>query len=116
MHKHSNKGFILSFSPGIFNWFSTEEAYAECPELFQLENPQMRDTFVTNGPNGPTWMIVRYQVVNPGPFISHCHIQTHMANGMAVALLDGIDVWPQSVRTRSLQPQTIGLVVEALLR
>jgi len=95
MHKHSNKAFILGVGPGFFNWTSTEEAYAERPDLFQLDNPQMRDTFVTNGPTGPTWMIVRYQVVNPGPFLFHCHIETHLSNGMAVALLDGVDVWPQ---------------------
>lgn len=95
MHKHSNKAFILGVGPGFFNWSSTEEAYAEHPEYFQMENPQMRDTFVTNGPTGPTWMIVRYQVVNPGPFLFHCHIETHLSNGMAVALLDGIDTWPQ---------------------
>ena len=95
MHKHSNKAFILGVGPGFFRWSSTEQAYAEHPEFFQMENPQMRDTFVTNGLNGPTWMIVRYQVVNPGPFLFHCHIETHMANGMAVAILDGVDAWPQ---------------------
>ncbi|CAI7652644.1 unnamed protein product [Penicillium bialowiezense] len=95
MHKHSNKAFILGVGPGYFDWDSTEEALAEHPEFFQMENPQMRDTFVTNGSNGPTWMILRYQVVNPGPFIFHCHIETHMANGMAVAILDGVDAWPE---------------------
>lgn len=95
MHKHSNKAFILGVGPGFFNWSSTEEAYSEHPEFFQLDNPQRRDTFVTQGPNGPTWMMLRYQVVNPGPFLLHCHIETHLSNGMAVALLDGIDVWPQ---------------------
>lgn len=92
MHKHSNKAYILGVGPGFFNWPSTEEAYAERPELFHMENPQRRDTFVTNGPTGPTWMILRYQVVNPGPFLFHCHIETHLSNGMAVALLDGVDV------------------------
>ncbi|KAJ5461492.1 Multicopper oxidasetype 2 [Penicillium daleae] len=95
MHKHSNKAFILGVGPGFFNWSSTEEAYNERPDLFHLDNPQRRDTFVTNGPAGPTWMMLRYQVVNPGPFLFHCHIETHLSNGMAVALLDGIDVWPQ---------------------
>jgi hypothetical protein len=47
MHKHSNKAFILGISPGLFNCSSTEEAYTERPKLFQMENPQMRDTFVT---------------------------------------------------------------------
>ncbi|KAJ5099639.1 Multicopper oxidase type 2 [Penicillium argentinense] len=95
MHKHSNKAFILGVGPGFFNWASTEDAIAAHPEYFQLDNPQRRDTFVTQGPTGPSWMIVRYQVVNPGPFLLHCHIETHMSNGMAVALLDGVDAWPQ---------------------
>ncbi|KAJ5575634.1 Multicopper oxidase type 2 [Penicillium sp. DV-2018c] len=95
MHKHSNKAFVVGSGPGFFNWSNTEEAYAEKPELFNMENPPRRDTFITNGPTGPIWMIVRYQVVNPGPFLFHCHIETHMVNGMAVALLDGIDAWPQ---------------------
>ncbi|KAJ5831983.1 Multicopper oxidase type 2 [Penicillium riverlandense] len=96
MHKHSSKAYILGVGPGIFNWTSTEEAAAERPDLFHMENPQMRDTFLAQGPAGPTWMMLRYQVVNPGPFLFHCHIETHMANGMAVAILDGIDEWPQA--------------------
>ncbi|EPS34528.1 hypothetical protein PDE_09492 [Penicillium oxalicum 114-2] len=96
MHKHSNKAYILGVGPGIFQWSSTEEAMKEHPELFHLENPQRRDTFVTISPQGgPIWMMLRYQVVNPGPFILHCHIETHLSNGMAIALLDGIDEWPQ---------------------
>jgi len=95
MHKHSNKAYILGVGPGFFNWDSTEQAVAEHPEYFQMDNPQARDTFVTQGSMGLTWMIVRYQVVNPGPFLFHCHIETHMSNGMAVALLDGVDAWPQ---------------------
>ncbi|KAJ6107557.1 Multicopper oxidase type 2 [Penicillium sp. IBT 18751x] len=78
MHKHSNKGFIL-------------DAYAERPELFQLDNPLKRDTFVTNGPTGPTWMIVRYQVVNPGPSLFHCHIETPLSNGRVVQIPAGED-------------------------
>lgn len=95
MHKHSNKAFILGVGPGFFKWDTTEQAAAENPEYFEMDNPQMRDTFVTQGPKGPTWMVIRYQVVNPGPFLFHCHIETHMSNGMAVALLDGVDAWPQ---------------------
>lgn len=110
MHKHSNKAFILGVGPGFFNWSSTEEAYSERPDLFQLDNPQRRDTFVTNGPAGPTWMMLRYQVVNPGPFLFHCHIETHLSNGMAVALLDGIDVWPQVPQGEDQSPDTVQIV------
>ncbi|KAJ5836992.1 Multicopper oxidase type 2 [Penicillium robsamsonii] len=38
MQKRSNKDFILAFGPVLFKRSSTEEAYAERPELFQLEN------------------------------------------------------------------------------
>ncbi|KAJ5365858.1 Multicopper oxidase type 2, partial [Penicillium concentricum] len=68
MHKRSNKGFILGVGPGLFRWSSNEEAYAERPKLFQLERTTI---------------------------LFHCHIHTHMANGMAVALLDGVDARPQ---------------------
>ncbi|KAJ5524546.1 Multicopper oxidase type 2 [Penicillium frequentans] len=95
IHKHSNKAFILGAGPGFFNWANTEEAISEHPEYFELQNPSMRDTFVTLGNRGSTWMVIRYQVINPGPFIFHCHLETHMANGMAVAILDGVDAWPQ---------------------
>jgi hypothetical protein len=39
-------------------------------------------------------MALRYQVVNPGAFLFHCHIQTHVAGGMAIAIMDGVDKWP----------------------
>ncbi|CAG8900302.1 unnamed protein product [Penicillium egyptiacum] len=54
---------------------------------------------------GTSWMMVRYQVVNPGLFLFHCHIHTHMANGMAVALLDGIEVWPPVPKGEDQSPQ-----------
>lgn len=95
IHKHSSKAFIIGGGPGYFNWSSTEEAIAERPDLFVLEHPNYRDTFVTNGPTGPTWLMLRYRVVNPGPFLMHCHIETHLFNGMGVVLLDGIDAWPE---------------------
>jgi hypothetical protein len=40
-------------------------------------------------------MALRYHVENPGAFLFHCHMQTHMAGGMAVAMLDGVDKWPE---------------------
>ncbi|KAJ9298682.1 hypothetical protein DTO271G3_3649 [Paecilomyces variotii] len=95
IHKHSNKAFIIGFGQGFFNWTSVEEAVQQAPSDFNLENPQLRDTFVTNAQTGPAWMLVRYQVINPGPILLHCHIETHLASGMGVALLDGIDKWPE---------------------
>ncbi|KAF5867134.1 hypothetical protein ETB97_004054 [Aspergillus alliaceus] len=95
IHKHSNKAFIVGEGDGFFNWTSVAEAAAERPELFEFERPRLRDTYMVLGLLGPKWMVIRYQVVNPGPFLIHCHIETHLFNGMAVALLDGVDEWPE---------------------
>lgn len=93
MHKHSNKAFKIGFKMGIWNYTSVAEAYADTPESFNFETPQLRDTFITTF-DGPGWLVIRYEVVNPGPFLLHCHIETHIEGGMAIAMLDGVDKWP----------------------
>lgn len=95
IHKHSNKHFIIGQGSGTFNYSSVEEAMQYIPSSFNLNTPQYRDTsFTPVAATGPTWLAIRYHVVNPGPFLMHCHIQLHLNGGMALALLDGIDAWP----------------------
>jgi hypothetical protein len=94
MHKHTGKTWQIGSGLGIWNYSSVEEAIAAEPDSFDLETPKWRDTFVTSF-DGSAWIVLRYQVTNPGPWLFHCHIETHLAGGMAVAILDGIDVWPQ---------------------
>ncbi|KAJ5161948.1 hypothetical protein N7492_007340 [Penicillium capsulatum] len=95
IHKHSNKHFLLGSGDGIFNYSSVAEAMQFIPESFNLVNPQYRDTSSTPDAGvGPTWMAIRYHVVNPGAFLMHCHIQVHQSGGMALAFLDGVDKWP----------------------
>lgn len=95
IHKHSNKAFIIGQGTGAFNWTTVGKAAAAIPSSFNFVNPPLRDGFTTPVANGsPTWMAVRYQVINPGAFILHCHIQTHFGGGMALAILDGVDKWP----------------------
>ena len=95
IHKHSNKHFFIGQGEGIFNYSSVAEAMQYIPDSFNLVNPPIRDTTPTPvaGPN-PTWLVIRYQVVNPGAFLMHCHIQLHQSGGMALAILDGVDAWP----------------------
>lgn len=93
LHKHSNKAFLLGTGHGKFNWTSIEEAKEASPGSF-LKTPIYRDTFVTS-PQGETWTAIRYHVENPGPFLLHCHMQTHFASGMGLILMDGVDVWPE---------------------
>ncbi|KAF3006914.1 hypothetical protein E8E13_011206 [Curvularia kusanoi] len=98
IHKHGDRGFILGAGEGNFTWPDVASAAAERPELFNLVNPSLRDGFVTPPTAAqPTWLAVRYKVDNPGVWMLHCHIQSHLSGGMAVVILDGVDEWPYDV-------------------
>jgi hypothetical protein len=92
IHKHSNKMFLIGSAQGTFNWSSIDEGIAASPESFFLDQPLYRDTFVTS-PRGIAWIAVRYFVENPGPFMLHCHMVTHLWSGMGMVLMDGVDAW-----------------------
>ena len=96
IHKHSNKAYIIGTATGTFNYSDVAEAMKHMPHgTFNLETPPYRDSFTTpSALQGPAWVAFRYQVVNPGAFFIHCHIQTHLDGGMAMTILDGVDVWP----------------------
>ncbi|PWY84193.1 L-ascorbate oxidase [Aspergillus eucalypticola CBS 122712] len=98
IHKHSNKYFVIGTGNQPFIWSSVEEAMKDIPENFNFENPQMRDTFYSpSSSTGPSWLAMRYPIVNPGPFLLHCHLQMHHVGGLALALLDGVDAWPTDI-------------------
>ncbi|KAJ5884439.1 hypothetical protein N7504_012011 [Penicillium tannophilum] len=92
IHKHSNKAFLIGSSQGNFTWNSIDDAVRASPQSF-FDTPVYRDTFTTS-PAGAAWIAIRYHVENPGAFLLHCHMETHLASGMGVVLLDGVDVWP----------------------
>lgn len=95
MHKHSNKGYLVGRGVGPWNWSSVAEAAAAQPQSFNFDDPPYRDGFTTLPSAGaPTWLTMRYHVVNPGAFMLHCHIQSHLSGGMALAFLDGVDEFP----------------------
>ncbi|ORY10495.1 conidial pigment biosynthesis oxidase Arb2/brown2 [Clohesyomyces aquaticus] len=94
MHKHAQKMWKIGGSFGIWNYASVDEAIAAQPEAFNLVNPPYRDTFVTKF-EGSAWIVLRYQVTNPGPWMFHCHIESHLGAGMGVAILDGVEAWPE---------------------
>ncbi|PYH69631.1 multicopper oxidase [Aspergillus vadensis CBS 113365] len=98
IHKHSNKYFVIGTGNQPFIWSSVEEAMKDIPENFNFENPQLRDTFYSpSSSTGPSWLAMRYHIVNPGPFLLHCHLQMHHVGGLALALLDGVDAWPTDI-------------------
>lgn len=95
MHKHSNKAYILGAGVGDWTWDTVAQAAQAQPASFNFVNPPYRDGFATpTGTGQPVWLVIRYEVVNPGAFLLHCHIQDHLAGGMAVALLDGVEAFP----------------------
>ncbi|CAG7947048.1 unnamed protein product [Penicillium nalgiovense] len=96
IHKHSNKFFLIGYGEGLWNYSSVSEAVRYIPQSFNFNTPPILDTVSTlPASTGPTWMAIRYQVNNPGAFLIHCHIQVHTSGGMALAILDGIDTWPE---------------------
>jgi FtsP/CotA-like multicopper oxidase with cupredoxin domain len=96
IHKHSNKFFVVGQGVGVWNFSTVAQAAAVLPsEFFNFVDPPIRDTFPTQVALGmPTWLVLRYQSINPGAFLLHCHIQDHLYGGMALALLDGVDKFP----------------------
>jgi FtsP/CotA-like multicopper oxidase with cupredoxin domain len=95
IHKHANPAFILGAGEGDWTWSTVAEAAEAVPENFNLVTPPYRDGFVTPVSRLlPTWLAVRYHVVNPGAWLLHCHVQSHLSGGMAVVILDGVDEWP----------------------
>lgn len=100
IHKHSNKAFLMAAAEGRFTWDSLEEAYRDAPHSF-LEPPVYRDTFTTS-PAGEAWLAIRYYVQNPGAFLLHCHMETHLSSGMGMVLLDGLNTWPDARQDQKL--------------
>ncbi|KAL3961140.1 hypothetical protein ACCO45_006257 [Purpureocillium lilacinum] len=96
IHKHGNKMYLLGQGDGLFKWDSVAEAAKEIPSSFNFVDPPRRDGFTTPAAlQGPSWMAIRYHVDNPGAWLIHCHVQSHLSGGMSMAIQDGVDKWPK---------------------
>ena len=97
LHKHGNKLRLLGKGTGEWIWNSVAEAAAAMPGVFNLIDPPRRDAFSSpNAGDEPVWLAVRYNVVNPGPWLMHCHILTHSEGGMSFVIQDAVDDWPEA--------------------
>ncbi|CAE6414622.1 unnamed protein product [Rhizoctonia solani] len=97
IHKHGVKAWYLGWGSGGFPYKTVAEAQAAGLSGLNMVDPQYRDTFVTPpGLGGQNWIAFRFQSTDPGPMFMHCHIDPHLAVGMAVLLLEGIDEWPST--------------------
>ncbi|KFY50431.1 hypothetical protein V496_09340 [Pseudogymnoascus sp. VKM F-4515 (FW-2607)] len=96
IHKHGSKTWRIGLGQGTWNYSSVAEARLERPQDFNLVNPGLRDTWITAfSQGGGYWSVLRYQVNNPGPWLFHCHVELHVMGGMSLAILDGVDKWPE---------------------
>jgi len=90
MHKHGVKAYHLGSGSGAFPYPTVQAAVAAGYQGINIVNPPLRDDFVTPVDlSGQAWSVIRFRTVDPGPVIMHCHIDAHLATGMAVVLLEG---------------------------
>ncbi|KAK1756796.1 multicopper oxidase [Echria macrotheca] len=96
IHKHGTKMWQIGAGIGDFTWANVKEAAAAVPQFFNFVDPPHRDGFATAqaSPFNATWTVLRYHATEAGPWLLHCHVQSHLIGGMTVILQDGVDKWP----------------------
>ena len=77
IHKHGNKAFVIGQGNGTWTWNSVAEAQAANPRNFNLDNPPLRDGFLTDPAlESPTWLVVRFKSEQAAPVTVHCTSQS----------------------------------------
>lgn len=102
IHKHQTKVWVLGESKpmvmGAFPYDSVEKAEQEAPGLLNFDTAPRRDGW--NVPSGG-WVVTRHLVEFPSSTLLHCHIQQHLAAGMAIVLREGMDLFdPQQIPSK----------------
>ncbi|TLD34298.1 hypothetical protein PspLS_01549 [Pyricularia sp. CBS 133598] len=97
VHKHGTHMYLVGSGQGNFTWNTVAEAARANPGRFNLQNPPRRDSFQSvPAVVQPSWIAVRYFSSDPGPWLMHCHIQTHLEGGMAMVVRDDPSLWPKA--------------------
>ncbi|XP_052172049.1 laccase-7-like isoform X2 [Diospyros lotus] len=77
MHIHGFNFYVLGQGFGNYDPINY-------PKTFNLVNPQIRNTI---GVPVAGWLAVRFQANNPGVWLMHCHMDTHLMWGQSMAFL-----------------------------
>ncbi|KAJ4839803.1 Laccase-3 [Turnera subulata] len=95
MHLHGYHFAVVGSGFGNFNPQTD-------PAKFNLYDPPIRNTIGTN-PGG--WVAIRFVADNPGIWLMHCHLDSHLNWGLAMAFLveNGVG------RLQSVQPPPLDL-------
>ncbi|XP_027352545.1 laccase-7-like [Abrus precatorius] len=75
MHIHGFNFFVLA--QGLGNYNATQDRMK-----FNLVNPQMRNTVAVEKGG---WAVIRFKADNPGIWLVHCHVDSHLEWGMTMA-------------------------------
>ncbi|KAI5920541.1 multicopper oxidase [Camillea tinctor] len=95
VHVHGRHFYVVGQGAGAFKWDSVAEAMAEEPHAFNLVDPPLRDTYPTApSAQDATWLVLRRPSDNPGVWLFHCHIMSHLQGGMVIVVQDGTDELP----------------------
>ncbi|KAK4210541.1 laccase-2 [Rhypophila decipiens] len=95
VHLHGHDFQILARSPAPANPLSPDsrptlfDPATDSFRLFPSQNPSpiRRDTTVLPGFG---WLVIAFQVDNPGVWLFHCHIAWHASQGLSVQFLEGL--------------------------
>jgi FtsP/CotA-like multicopper oxidase with cupredoxin domain len=76
IHLHGHDFWVIGQDLGIFNASSTK---------LNLVNPPRRDVAILPG-NG--FLVIAFEINNPGSWLLHCHITWHTAEGLAMQFVE----------------------------
>ncbi|KAG5550373.1 hypothetical protein RHGRI_015360 [Rhododendron griersonianum] len=77
IHLHGFNFYVLAQGFGNYNAVTG-------PKMFNLVNPQKRNTI---GVPVGGWAVIRFTANNPGVWFMHCHLDAHLAVGLATAFV-----------------------------
>ncbi|XP_043702319.1 laccase-7-like [Telopea speciosissima] len=77
IHLHGYDFYVLAMGFGNFN-------HIQDVNKFNLFNPQKRNTISV--PAGG-WAVIRFRADNPGTWVMHCHLETHLSWGLGTVLV-----------------------------
>ncbi|KAI8914389.1 Cupredoxin [Gorgonomyces haynaldii] len=95
-HLHGHQFQIVGKSYNRFKTFNYEE---ETAIANNITNPVRRDTVLV--PRGG-WVLLRFRSDNPGIWLLHCHIQWHLATGLAAQVIEA----PLELQKKQKIPQS----------
>ncbi|GAB9467006.1 hypothetical protein Gpo141_00004366 [Globisporangium polare] len=98
-HMHSHVAWVVGSGTAVL-----EAIVAQSPSNLNLHNPMQRDVYTvpsckTNNVTGACeeagYVVLRLNADNPGVWMLHCHIEWHLAMGLAMLMVEGQEALQQ---------------------